>query len=125
MNGGDAAVDDRTRNARRLDGHGRKTRLPRLARELLCPSGMKKSFDRAGFPELLHAIGGFGLGALSRASFERAPSPGVLPPPRSVFVADDGRALAWLGQGRPCVVHPSLDELCLMHGIETEATLAA
>jgi hypothetical protein len=86
---------------------------------------MKKSFDRAGFPELLHAVGGFGLGALSRASFVRSRSPGILPPPRSVFVADDGRALAWLGQGRPCVVHSSLDELCLMHGIETEATLAA
>ena len=96
-----------------------------MAHELLSSLGMKKSFDRAGFPELLHAVGGLGLGALSRASFAPARSPGVLPPPRSVFVADDGRALAWLGQGRPCVVHPSLDELCLMHGIETEATLAA
>jgi hypothetical protein len=96
-----------------------------LAHELLCFSGMKKSFDRAGFPELLHAAGGFGLGALSRASFARARSPGALPAPRSVFIADDGRALAWLGEGRPCVVHPSLDELCLMHGIETEETLAA
>jgi hypothetical protein len=86
---------------------------------------MKKCFDRAGFPELLHAVGGFRLGALARASFAPARTPGVLPAPRSVFVADDGRALAWLGEGRPSVVHPSLDELCLMHGIEMEATLAA
>ena len=86
---------------------------------------MKKSFDRAGFQELLHAAGGFGLGALVRASFAPASSPGVLPAPRSVFVARDGRALAWLGEGRPSVVHPSLDELCVMHGIDVEETLAA
>jgi hypothetical protein len=55
----------------------------------------------------------------------RAGPAGVLPAPGAAFVTDDGRALAWFGDGRPCVVHPTLDELCRMHGVTTDVTRAA
>lgn len=42
---------------------------------------------------------------------------GTLPPPRWVFILDDGRALAWFGKDTPYVVHPSFSDLCHMHGV--------
>ena len=35
--------------------------------------------------------------------------------PRWVFILDDGRALAWFGEERPYIVHPSFSDLCEMH----------
>ncbi|HEX6273789.1 MAG TPA: hypothetical protein VFZ53_12155 [Polyangiaceae bacterium] len=72
---------------------------------------------------------GSGCGMRARAlvavRLEPASLPGSLAAPGAAFVTDDGRALAWFGDGRPCIVHPSLRELCRLHGVEVEATLAA
>lgn len=48
-----------------------------------------------------------------------------LPPPRLVFFLDDGRALAWFGEARPYVVHPSFADLCAMHGLRGALVRAA
>ena len=80
---------------------------------------------RVGFRELIGAAGGFGCGGLAEVRVTRSPAKGLLPPPLSALVAGDGRALAWFGEGRACIVHPTLAELCHMHGVEIEATLAA
>jgi hypothetical protein len=80
---------------------------------------------RVGFRELLGAAGGFDFGAFAEVRVTQRAAKGVLPPPLSAHVGSDGRALAWFGQGRACVVHPTLAELCRMHGVEVEATLAA
>lgn len=49
----------------------------------------------------------------------------ALPPPRFVFLLDDGRALAWLGEDRPYLVHPSFEDLCAMHGLLAAVVKAA
>jgi len=51
--------------------------------------------------------------------------PGAFPAPRWVFVLDDGRALAWFGEARPYVVHPSFADLCHMHGLQGALVHAA
>lgn len=80
---------------------------------------------RVGFRELLGAAGGFACGGLAEVRLTKSPAKGLLPPPLSALVACDGRALAWFGEGRACIVHPTLAELCHMHGVDVEATLAA
>jgi hypothetical protein len=75
--------------------------------------------------ELLAAAGGFAIGGLTEIRVTESPVRGILPPPLSAHVAADGRALAWFGDERACVVHPTLGELCSLHGVEVEATLAA
>jgi hypothetical protein len=50
---------------------------------------------------------------------------GALPPPRLAFILDDGRALAWFGQGRPYVVHPSFSDLRELHGLRGTLVHAA
>ncbi|HTA88826.1 MAG TPA: hypothetical protein VK745_04600 [Polyangiaceae bacterium] len=55
--------------------------------------------------------------SLSCAKVELNAGAGALPPPRLVFLLDDGRALAWFGEARPYVVHPSFADLCAMHGL--------
>jgi len=50
---------------------------------------------------------------------------GPLPPPHFVFFLDDGRALAWLDETHPYVVHPSFADLCSMHGLEAALVHAA
>jgi hypothetical protein len=50
---------------------------------------------------------------------------GALLPPRLVFLLDDGRALAWFGEARPYVVHPSFGDLCDMHGLREALVQAA
>ena len=67
---------------------------------------------------------------LGSASFrglklDRPVRAGALPSPRWIFILDDGRALAWLGEGRPYVVHPSLVDLCEMHGLRDALVHAA
>ena len=49
----------------------------------------------------------------------------ALPSPRWIFILDDGRALAWFGEGRPYVLHPSLVDLCEMHGLRAALVHAA
>jgi hypothetical protein len=73
----------------------------------------------------LSARSGLGFRAVTVARVIPAGLPGVLPPPYSVYVAEDGRALACFDDGRPCVVHPSFAELCRMHGVEAKEALAA
>ena len=75
-------------------------------------------------PEREHAIGCLRKQSrtLSAANFrgmklDPTAGAGVLPPPRWVFILDDGRALAWFGETCPYVVHPSFSELCEMHGL--------
>jgi hypothetical protein len=80
---------------------------------------------QVGFRELLGASGGFDFGGFAEVRLTRSCMKGSLPPPLSAHVGRDGRALAWFGEGRACVVHPTLAELCSMHGVEVEATLAA
>jgi hypothetical protein len=54
------------------------------------------------------------------------PAPaGALASPRWVFILDDGRALAWFGESRPYVVHPSFIDLCHMHGLRGALVHAA
>jgi hypothetical protein len=89
---------------------------------------MSSRFDleaTAGRARLFATAGGFRFGELRAARVTLARSPGVLAPPVAVYVAGDGRALAWFGQERPCVLHPTLAELCRMHGVETQSSLAA
>ena len=89
---------------------------------------VSQSKDLASLPALralLASPGGLRLGTLVVTPVTRARRAGVLPPPRAAYVTEDGRALAWFGEGRPCVVHPTLAELCRLHGVETEASLAA
>jgi hypothetical protein len=74
---------------------------------------------------LVGSGGGMRARALVAVRLGQARLPGSLPAPGAVFVTDDGRALAWFGDGRACIVHPSLDELCRLHGVELDATLAA
>jgi hypothetical protein len=49
----------------------------------------------------------------------------ALASPHWVFILDDGRALAWFGENRPYVVHPSFDDLCEMHGLRGALVHAA
>jgi hypothetical protein len=56
---------------------------------------------------------------------ELAAASGALSPPRLVFLLDDGRALAWFGEARPYVVHPSFGDLCDMHGLREALVHAA
>jgi len=50
---------------------------------------------------------------------------GPLPAPHFVFFLDDGRALAWLDEAHPYVVHPSFADLCDMHGLRPALVHAA
>jgi hypothetical protein len=50
---------------------------------------------------------------------------GALPAPSWVFILDDGRALAWFREGRPYVVHPTVTDLCDMHGARNALVHAA
>jgi hypothetical protein len=50
---------------------------------------------------------------------------GPLPAPHFVFFLDDGRALAWLDETHPYVVHPSFADLCTMHGLRPALVHAA
>jgi hypothetical protein len=50
---------------------------------------------------------------------------GALPAPHFVFFLDDGRALAWLDETHPYVVHPSFADLCDMHGLKAALVHAA
>ena len=52
-------------------------------------------------------------------------SAGALPIPHFVFFLDDGRALAWLDEAHPYVVHPSFADLCAMHGLRPALVHAA
>lgn len=45
--------------------------------------------------------------------------------PRAAFLLDDGRALAWFGERRPYIVHPSFADLCAMHGLRGALARAA
>jgi hypothetical protein len=45
--------------------------------------------------------------------------------PSWVFILDDGRALAWFGENRLYVVHPSFTDLCEMHGLRKALVHAA
>jgi hypothetical protein len=74
---------------------------------------------------LVGSGGGMGARALVAVRLGQTRLPSTLPAPGAAFVTDDGRALAWFGDGRPCIVHPSLPELCRLHGVELESTLAA
>jgi hypothetical protein len=58
-------------------------------------------------------------------SVELTAGRGALSPPRLVFLLDDGRALAWFGEARPYVVHPSFGDLCDMHGLRDALVHAA
>ena len=50
---------------------------------------------------------------------------GALPAPHFVFFLDDGRALAWVDETHPYVLHPSFADLCRMHGLEAAWVHAA
>lgn len=50
---------------------------------------------------------------------------GALPAPHFVFFLDDGRALAWVDETHPYVVHPSFADLCDMHGLKATLVNAA
>lgn len=111
-------------------GHALSAAAPRGRRKALREPGplvaSKTAVSkRRVFRELLSATGGFAIGGLTEVRVTESPLRGILPPPRSAHVAGDGRALAWFGDGRACVVHPTLADLCSVHGVEVEATLAA
>jgi hypothetical protein len=121
-------VEIRTRSGfpLRAAAHGKAAAM--LARPLLCRSYVtsRASLERrVGYRELLGAAGGLGFAGVSEVRVTRSRTPGTLPAPLSAHVAGDGRALAWFGAERACIVHPTLAELCRMHGVEVEATLAA
>jgi hypothetical protein len=50
---------------------------------------------------------------------------GAFSSPSWVFILDDGRALAWFGENRPYILHPSFTDLCEMHRLRGALVHAA
>jgi len=50
---------------------------------------------------------------------------GAFPAPSWAFIPDDGRALAWFGEGRPYIVHPNFTDLCDLHDFRAALVHAA
>jgi hypothetical protein len=120
-------VENETRKGDAL-GTGTARSGPELGPLVASLVRMPPRFDHdgtGGRTRLFKAASGFGFRALRPARVTLAVVPGILAPPVAAYVADDGRALAWFGDGRPCIVHPTLADLCRMHGVEAQATLAA
>jgi hypothetical protein len=67
------------------------------------------------------------LGTASFRSMKLDPAApaGAFSLPSWVFILDDGRALAWFGENRPYILHPSFTDLCEMHGLRGPLVHAA
>lgn len=89
----------------------------------MLPYGERASRAVASIATRAAALGGMelvvALVAVALASRRALPVPDV------VLVAKDGAAVAWFEDGRPFVVHPTLDDLLAMHGVACVARAIA